>query len=137
LDQISQGGAREGVLEAVLRPLEEAAQGAAADMFASGPVHFAALEDNAAFDGLDDFQDRDVGGIFSQGKPAAGAADGADQPGFGEALEDFGQETFGDALLAADLVEHGALARTEPGQMHQPRDPVFACARNLHCTKWP
>jgi hypothetical protein len=135
LDQISQCGAGEGVLKAVLRPFEQAAQGAAADVFAVGPGHFATLKNNAAFDSLYDFQDRDLVGILGQGKAAPSAADGTDQSCFDQALEDLGQEAFRDSLIAADLVDHGPLARTLPGQMHQPHDPVFACASDLHDTK--
>jgi len=132
LEQVAQRRAGQHFLDSVLRALEEAAKGATACVFAIRFVHSASLKNDFAFDGLDDLENGDFGGTFEQRKSAVRTANGADQACPGEVLEYFGEETLGDAFLAADLIDHGALARVAPGQMHQAQNSIFACACNLH-----
>jgi hypothetical protein len=84
-------------------------------VFAIRLAHFATLEDDPAFDGLNDFQHGNVRWVPGQGKTAAGTPDGTHQSRLRQALEDFGEEAFGDALLAAHLIDHHVLSPPPPG----------------------
>jgi hypothetical protein len=132
LNQITQGGMSQHIFNAVLRALKQAAKGAASRVLAIRFVHSATLKNDFAFNGLDDFENGDFIGTFEQRKAAVRTADGMDKPRFGEVLENFGEETFWDALLSADFVNHGAPARTAASQVHQAQNSIFACACNLH-----
>ena len=58
---------------------KRSAQRAAVGVFAVGLELFAALKDDLALDGFDDFQNGNVRGVLDQRKAAAGAAIGPDQ----------------------------------------------------------
>jgi hypothetical protein len=130
--QVAQCRARQHVLDSILRALEEAAQGTAAGVLAIRFVHSASLKNDFALDRLDDFKNGNIRGTFEQRKPAVGTANGTDQPSLCQVLEYLGQETPGDAFLAADLIDHSVLARVAAGQVHQAQNSIFACACNLH-----
>ena len=130
--QAAQAGAGQRILHAVLRPFKQAADGATADVVADRLGQFATLENDFAFDGFNDLQHGDLRRVAGQGKTAARPPVGTDQAGFGQMLENFGQEAAGNFLHAADLFDHGHFAGSAPGQVHQAQNTIFACAGNLH-----
>src|SRR5258706_5657141 len=95
-------------------------------------IGHAFLQRERTFDALERLQKRDRGRRSRQREPSAGAAMRVYQPALHQRLKYLREESLGNALRLADLVDHNRANRRLTGQIQQPDDGVFICASDLH-----
>lgn len=130
--KIGKRGARKNLFQTVLGQFKKPAKDAVVPLVAVRHVTQAPLKGNSTVDRFDDLKDGNLPRRARKDEAATGTPLRAQQPDLGEVLEDLGEEALGNAFVPADRIDHDGGAGGLPGQMEEPEDSVFACARDLH-----